>query len=603
MNTTISTILLAHGEPAGGASGADILYGSIGAAVIFGALAVLGVAHRSGRTRLLTGLGGVAERVTGLPAWSSLPAAVAGGALLLAAFGFYWDVATHIDNGRDPGPFANPSHYFIIFGLLGIFVAGLFGTLLGVPDGTSTGVRIRSGWHAPLGAVLLGACGLIAVMGFPFDDVWHRIFGQDVTLWGPTHVQMVGGAALSTLAMWVLLAEGTRAVGKPAGPAKARMWFGLETSIAGAFLIGVSALQAEFDYSVPQFRLLFHPVLLALCAGVALVPARIRLGRGGALGAVGFFLLVRVILTLIIGPGLGHTTLHFPLYLAEALLIEAIALKVPTDKQLTFGLWSGLAIGTVGVAAEWGWSHIWMSIPWPASLLPEAALAVVAGLAGGALGGYIGRALSAPGATRERRSGSFAVATAVGVLAVLVIPLPIGGDVEGTVQVSVADPEAPRSAIAVEVSPASVADDPLWFNVTAWQGGGSVVEPLEPVGDGRYRSRGPVPIEGDWKSLVRLHVADSIMAIPIYLPEDPAIPAEGVPAEATFTRPLVPDKEILLREAKSTEPWLSWLGYSILGVIVVIWVGILAWALVRMDKNDRGRRGGPHATRASHATT
>ena len=31
--------------------------------------------------------------------------AVAGGALVMAAFGFYWDVATHIDNGRDPGPF------------------------------------------------------------------------------------------------------------------------------------------------------------------------------------------------------------------------------------------------------------------------------------------------------------------------------------------------------------------------------------------------------------------------------------------------------------------------------------------------------------------
>src|SRR5688500_20130288 len=110
-------------------------------------------------------------------------------------------------------------------------------------------------------------CGLIAVMGFPLDDVWHRIFGQDVTLWGPTHIQMVGGAALSTLALWVLLVEGMRAAGKPASPSKARMWLGLEMTIAGAFLIGASALKAEFDYSVPQFRLLFHPVLLALGAG------------------------------------------------------------------------------------------------------------------------------------------------------------------------------------------------------------------------------------------------------------------------------------------------------------------------------------------------
>lgn len=602
MITSISGSLLASGEPAGGASAAEILYGSIGAAIIFGALAILAVAHRSGRTRLLTNLGGVAERVTGLPAWSSLPAAIAGGALLLAAFGFYWDVATHIDDGRDPGPFANPSHYFIIFGLLGLFVAGLFGVLLGAPEGDRTSVRIRAGWRAPLGAVLLGVCGLIAVAGFPLDDVWHRIFGQDVTLWGPTHIQMVGGAALSTLALWVLLVEGMRAAGKPTGAREARMRVGLEIPIAGAFLIGMSALQAEFDYSVPQFRLLFHPVLLALCAGVALVPARIRLGKGGALSAVAFFLVVRAILSVVIGPGFDHTTLHFPLYLAEALLIEVIALRVSTDAQLTFGLWSGLAIGTLGVAAEWGWSHVWMSIPWPASLLPEASLALVAGLAGGALGGYIGRALSAPGATRERRSGPFAAATAVGVLAVLVIPLPIATDVEGSLHVTVVEPGAPSSPIIAEVSPRSVADDALWFNVTAWQGGGSVLEPLEPIGDGRYRS-GPVPIDGDWKSLIRLHTGSSIMAVPVYLPEDPAIPADGVPADRQFTRELVPDKEILLREAKSTDAWLSWLGYSILGVIVVFWIGILAWALVRMDKNDRVTRGGPRTMRTSHVAT
>ena len=40
------------------------------------------------------------------------------------------------------------------------------------------------------------------------------------------------------------------AAGKPASPSKARMWLGLEMTIAGAFLIGASALQAEFDYSV-----------------------------------------------------------------------------------------------------------------------------------------------------------------------------------------------------------------------------------------------------------------------------------------------------------------------------------------------------------------
>ena len=38
------------------------------------------------------------------------------------------------------------------------------------------------------------AAGGFALIGFPLDDVWHRLFGQDVTLWGPTHLMLIGGA-------------------------------------------------------------------------------------------------------------------------------------------------------------------------------------------------------------------------------------------------------------------------------------------------------------------------------------------------------------------------------------------------------------------------
>ena len=54
------------------------------------------------------------------------------------------------------------------------------------------------------------------MIGFPLDDVWHRIFGQDVTLWGPTHVLMIGGASLAPIAAWLLLVEGRCASGSPA---------------------------------------------------------------------------------------------------------------------------------------------------------------------------------------------------------------------------------------------------------------------------------------------------------------------------------------------------------------------------------------------------
>ena len=167
-------------------------------------------------------LASFSERVSGLPRWSSLPSAVGGSALMLALAGFWWDVATHIDKGRDQGPFGTAAHWPIMLGLAGIALAGYLAVILGCPDDEPTAVRLRGGWSAPLGGVLLLACGGFALMGFPLDDTWHRLFGQDVTLWGPTHVLMIGSASLATIACWVLLVEGRRSARRTGSPAAAR---------------------------------------------------------------------------------------------------------------------------------------------------------------------------------------------------------------------------------------------------------------------------------------------------------------------------------------------------------------------------------------------
>ena len=145
----------------------------------------------------------------------------------------------------------------------------------------------------------MAACGAFALIGFPLDDIWHRLFGQDVTLWGPTHLMLIGGAGMTLIGQAVLLAEGMRARaaarrarraprrGSPASPALRRV------ALMGGLLIGLSTFQAEFDFGVPQFRAVLQPFLIALAAGVALVAARVWIGRGGALGAALFFLAVR----------------------------------------------------------------------------------------------------------------------------------------------------------------------------------------------------------------------------------------------------------------------------------------------------------------------
>ena len=574
---------LAHGEPAGGAPTEDLIPAALVGGVLIAALVAFGVAHRGGKTQVLTRLGVFSERITGLPRWASLPMGITGGSLLLAVFGFYWDVATHIDNGRDAGPFANPSHFLIIFGLAGIALAGIVALLLGSED-SSTSVRIRDGWYAPLGGVLLLVCGGIAVLGFPLDDVWHRLFGQDVTLWSPTHIQMVGGAALSTLALLILQTEGQRAAIDPERATKT--FKRVSPATAGAFLVGLSAFQAEFDYSVPQFRLLYHPVLLMLSAGAALVAARIKLGAGGALKAVTFFLLLRALLSVAVGPVMDHTTLHFPLYLVEALAVEAVAAAIGTERRVVFGLVAGAAIGTFGLAAEWIWSNLWMTMEWPAALVPEGiVLGFVAAVAGSCLGAIIGHALLG-----ERPAGGIsrgaALATGAVVLAVLLYPFPINADIKGDVRVTL---EPSDRSPGRWVTPTFSFEDPAlamdaeWLKLTAWQGGASVVEGLVPRGDGTYATPVPVPVYGEWKTLLRLHKGDSLVALPLYLPEDPAIPAAGVPAPSRFDRSLVSDKEIVLREAKDVSPALTIGASTVLALLVAGWIASLGWGLWRIS--------------------
>ena len=584
--------LLAQAEPARGAPTEDLIPATVVAVVLSLLVVALTVGHRSGRFGALARAGRLAERVSGLPAWAAVPAAVVGTSLITAAFGFYWDVATHIDNGRDEGPFANPAHWFILVGLGGIALAGMLAVIIGTDDDQEHAVRVAPGWRVPVGGVLLVLCGTIALLGFPLDDVWHRLFGQDVTMWGPTHIQMIAGASLATLGCWVLVLEGMRSVAGDDARRTARRTVRLtEPFLAGAFLIGLSTMQGEFDFGVPQFRLLFHPVLLALAAGMALVVARIRLGRGGALAAVAFFVAFRGLLALIIGPGLGRSVPHLPLYLVEALAVEAVALRVSRDRQLTLGLWSGLLVGSLGVAAEWVWSHVWMPIPWPASLLPEAAvLGLVAGAAGGVIGGLIARAL-APEASRQpvpRGTGALAAAAAV---ACLVVPLPMSAPSGTTAEVVLRDIESgPARTVeaTITVDPAADADGAEWFTVTAWQGAewedtDVVIDRLERVDERTWRTTEPIPVHGKWKAIVRLHHGSTLAAMPIFLPEDEAIPADEVAAEATFTRAFVADKDLLQREQTGGSPWLEWSAYLTILAIAVAWVGSVAWGLGRLQ--------------------
>jgi len=137
----------------------------------------------------------------------------------------------------------------------------------------------------------------------------------------------------------------------------------------------------------------------------------------------------------------------------------------------------------------------------------------------------------------------------------------------------------------VTLDPRTAADGSKWVTVTAWQGGGLVVNRLKKLSEGVYETTKPIPANGDWKALLRVHKGDAILGAPIYLPNDPAIPAKGVPAKTDMTRPLTSDHKILQREAKSASGILPIIAYLGVLAIALALCALMAWGLGRLARD------------------
>ncbi|HEX2074353.1 MAG TPA: hypothetical protein VHF92_11245 [Geodermatophilus sp.] len=583
-----SDLLAADDRPAGGAALGEVLLASalgLGLTVV-----LLGAVwlHRTRRTTLLTRTGTRLGKATGVPAWVALPTVLTTASLLLALLGMLWDISLHIGVGRDEGPLANPAHYLILFGLFGVFAGGVLACAMPLDERPGpASVRFVAGWHVPVGGVLLTAAGFYALLGFPLDDVWHRLFGQDVTLWGPTHLMLIGGAGLSIVGLLVLESEGRRPLDPGERTAGNRVRFVRRASAMGGLLLGLSVFQGEYDFDVPQFRLVLEPFMIAGAAAAALVAARIWMGRGGALAAAAFFLVVRSAIALVVGPVLGEVDPSFPLYLGSALLVELLALAWPlTRRPLAFGALAGVLIGTLGTASEALWTRLVQVLDWNGDLLVEGTLmAVVGGVAGGLLGALLALGL-------RRRLPRPAVARGVLALCLLAVAGAVANgllatvpdDVRATFAIEDVQSDPRTARISVQLDPADAVEDPAWVQITAWQGDGLVVTDLERTGEGRYESTEPVPLHGTWKTLLRVHDGRQLYAVPIYLPADRAIPAEEVPAVDGMTRAAVPEIDILQRE-RTDAPGLLWTAANLVVLACTLaLVAAVAWGVGRYSR-------------------
>jgi len=552
--------------PVGGAALDQVIGLTLGAGVVTLVLLFIAWQHRTHRIEWLQKLGDLAGRLLGTTAWAALALVFITVTLVTADLGFMWDVSLHAGRGRDDGPLANPAHYLILIGLFFLFIAGMAAVVF-PRDGAKpsrSAVRITSSWFAPVSGIYLAGCGLYALIGFPLDDVWHRLFGQDVTLWGPTHLMLIGGAGLSTLGIILLLRENEVSANEGAGTAPTWLrWLILSTSF-GAGIIGLSVFQNEFEYGVAQFRMGFQPMLIAISAAIPLVAARLFVGPGAAFFAACFFLGVRGVISFIVTDVFGQAHYVFSLYLGSAILIELLGATSLRRKPLWFGAVGGFLIGTVGMAIEAVWTGLVFPFPWAKDMWAEGlAMTVPVAVGCGVCGALF--ALGLQGRLPAKR---------VSVVAVVLTLLAIGGATANGLYATVPEnakatialhevgmPGKPEVIAKIKLEPANLIDaDPTWVHILAWQGGdeGIVSDQLNRTGPNTWESTKPMPVHGNWKTLLRLQDGRMLAAVPIFLPADEALNAPEVPASASFTRDIQPEISILQRERNLDVPAWSW---------------------------------------------
>jgi hypothetical protein len=213
-------------------------------------------------------------------------------AKLTAGWGLGWDIRWHVLIGRDS--FWIPPHV-LTYASVTAAVLVAFGVV-------ALETWIARGGRAPAGTVRVA--GLVGTPGFhlvwlgmaltlvaaPIDDLWHRLFGIDVTLWSPPHLLGLAGGQVSTLALLVVAREVW-----PAG-ARARS---AALLLAGTFLFGTFAIIADPAGRVAflhgGIRFFTWPVLMALFTTFSLVLTSRLVGwRSAPVLVIGLSLVVQL---------------------------------------------------------------------------------------------------------------------------------------------------------------------------------------------------------------------------------------------------------------------------------------------------------------------
>jgi hypothetical protein len=192
-------------------------------------------------------------------------------------------------------------------------------------------------------------------------------------------------------------------------------------------------------------------------------------------------------------------------------------------------------------------------------------------------------------------------AALLGVVVSLAVPLPrTTVPVSAVMRTSPAGPAAPAVNrdglpspyqpvnVDLTLTPPDAAQGVDRFNVLSWQGGGERTTDLVEVRPGEYRTASPVPTGASWKTLIWLVRRDVLMALPVSMPLDVEAGQGPIVPAPVKTVHFVIASSLLMRETHSGALWPQLLAYSGLGLVTLLWVGVLLVGFASLDRSYAG---------------
>lgn len=496
------------------------------------------------------------------PLRGSVPALLGGLALAFSGGATYWDIATHVDGGRER--FLTPPHVAMYSGVtLALMVIALAMVADRLEAGGSLGRAVLHPFRDVRPGLAAAGTGMaITLAAAPFDNAWHEIYGIDITIWSPPHLLAIFGVSGAALGLSMLVAPAART------PRPLLYHF-----LLGSFLGGLIISTGEFEFNGPQYRIAFHPIILSAVASFVLCAASGSYGRWSATRVALLFEGTRL-LSLMFLVALGHSLPFVPLLLPTAVVIDLLRAHV-VKRPLGYGS----LLGGVTFAANWALLEALGGLAWAGGDLVLGGIgAIVSSAVAAAIGTRLGSMLNADHAHVGDRMPTTAVVGAAVVLALIALPATafahdIGGDRgSGTITWKPSG-VAPEEPVPVEISDLTVTSGARIDGLVmeAWRAEHRIGVPLSNEG-GRYTGAFALPEEGPWVVLIRVRAGDeALLATRQLVVEEDAATSATRPVSERFTLGL---------DALATEAPPGWVDVVAYGIAFVL-VGLLLRGTIR----------------------